>query len=72
MLNSKEKCISPWFGFLVIVLICVMIAAAVFFRSSGNRHAKTHKLAQMQKSTMQAAFPGSATDVDVTANKLIF
>jgi hypothetical protein len=26
----------------------------------------------MQKSTMQAAFPGSATDVDVTATKLIF
>ena len=45
MFGKNEKCFSPWFGFMVILVVCVVIAGAVFFETKGSqqRRAKKHR-----------------------------
>ena len=38
MIGERDnKCINPWLGLLVIVLVCIIVVSAVFF---GNKHPK--------------------------------
>jgi len=34
--NQDKKCVSPWTGLLVIVLVCAVLAAAIFLGSKKN------------------------------------
>ncbi|HBR14171.1 MAG TPA: hypothetical protein DD723_01320 [Candidatus Omnitrophica bacterium] len=72
MIGKKEKCFSPWLGFLVIVVVCVVMAGAIFIEFKGTRkHGKAHRKATPKKAAVQAAFPNPSTDVDA-ANKFVF
>lgn len=73
MSGNNEKCISPWFGFLFIVVICVMIAAAIFFESKGARgHGRARFKTAPKSVATQVAFPGSLGGSDAGADKLVF
>lgn len=73
MFDSKERCVNPWFGFLIILLICIMISAAIFFEFKGGRHtAKSHLKTTPKRGAMQVAFPNAVNDADNSGNKFVF
>ena len=56
MSSSKEdKCISPWFGFAVILLVCVIVTSAVFFEFRTPRHKKVARSRSAAKVRAQRA-----------------
>jgi hypothetical protein len=46
--GSEDKCISPWFGFAVILLVCVIVTSAVFFEFGNARHKKVSRSAKVR------------------------
>ncbi|MBF0486042.1 MAG: hypothetical protein HQL16_05980 [Candidatus Omnitrophica bacterium] len=63
--KKQQKCFSPWFGYLVILAVCAIIASAIFFESKGSRrHRRAVHRVPVQKAAVQAAFPSTpgATD----------
>ena len=73
MIGKQEKCFNPWLGFLVIVVVCVVIAGAIFFEFKGSRrHGKTHLKATPQKTLVPVAFPNSPGDTDTASGKFVF
>ena len=73
MSKNNEKCINPWFGFLFIVVICVMITAAIFFGSKGaKRHGKAHLRVIPKKAASQVAFPMPLDESAAAQDKLTF
>lgn len=72
MIEKKDKCINPWFGFLVIMVVCILIASAIFFEFKGStHHTRLHKM-RPQKGAGQAAFPAPATGAQEVRDKLLF
>lgn len=60
--GGEERCISPWFGFAVILLVCVIVTSAVFFEFKTPRHKRvprTAKTVNAAKVRMQS-YPGGA------------
>ena len=73
MIGNKEKCISPWFGFLIIVVVCFLVGGAVFFEFRGQpRHGKIHPKFAPKKAAVQAAFPNAGARNDSTVDKFTF
>lgn len=71
MTGNKDKCINPWFGLLIIFVVCVVIAGAIFFEFKGTaRRGKARLKAKPEKSAVQVAFPNTVSDA--TDNKLMF
>ncbi|MBF0571468.1 MAG: hypothetical protein HQL12_06300 [Candidatus Omnitrophica bacterium] len=69
--KKKDKCFSPWFGYLVILAVCAIIASAIFFESRGSR--RHRRLPQVPpRAAMQAAFPSQQAGGGVTDEKLVF
>ena len=75
MIGKSDKCFSPWFGFMVIVVVCVVIAGAVFFETKGSqrRRARKHPRPRSPQSTMQVA-PSPAVGVTdpAASGKVLF
>lgn len=70
---NNEKCINPWFGFFFIVLICIMIAAAIFFESKEIRRARRMRQHPVQKkAATQVNFPYSSGGDITGGDKLVF
>ena len=44
--GGEDKCISPWFGFAVILLVCVIVTSAVFFEFGTPRHKRASAAAR--------------------------
>ena len=38
MIGNNEKCLDPWMGFLIILVVCVVILAAIFHEFRGSSH----------------------------------
>lgn len=74
MFSNREKCINPWIGFLIISLVCIMIATAIFFEFKGTRHtANSHKKTDQRKNAVQVVFPNTVNDTETAAgDKLVF
>ncbi|MBF0521972.1 MAG: hypothetical protein HQL24_02830 [Candidatus Omnitrophica bacterium] len=74
MIGNKEKCLNPWFGFLIILGVCTLISAAVFFRFKGKtRHHQLHHVpTTVNKAAMPAAFPSTGVDTPVAGDKFAF
>lgn len=79
MIGNKEKCISPWFGFLVIVVVCTLIATAIFFEfkegtATAKAHRKVHKTHKIthQKAGVKVAFPQPLGDAGAGTGKIVF
>lgn len=73
MAADNDRCINPWFGFLFIVLVCILIAAAIFFESKEGRRARraSPKTTPM-KSGARVNFPSPLGEVSSGGDKLIF
>ena len=54
-----SKCINPWFGLLIIALICVVISAAVFveFNPSGEYGKSAQRKGSRGHGAVKAAYP---------------
>lgn len=73
MIESKEKCINPWFGFLVIVVVCVLIASAIFFEFKGQRrHGGRGLRPAPKKAATPVVYPNPAVDAQTTQDKVLF
>ncbi|MBF0503620.1 MAG: hypothetical protein HQL14_00820 [Candidatus Omnitrophica bacterium] len=71
--RKKEQCFSPWFGYLVILAVCVIIASAIFFESKGRHwHRRSVKGAVPTPAAVQAAFPNPRAATGGTDEKLVF
>lgn len=73
MIGKKERCISPWLGFLIIVAVCVVIAGGIFFEFKDRpRAGRAHLKKGMKNAAVQVNFPASLPDADAPGNKFIF
>ncbi|MBF0618645.1 MAG: hypothetical protein HQL19_00595 [Candidatus Omnitrophica bacterium] len=73
MIGNKETCVSPWFGFLIIAAVCILIAAGIFFEFKGTTHHKRlHKTPVPKTTAAQVAFPQAATGGATTGDKFAF
>ncbi|MEI6437214.1 MAG: hypothetical protein WCO69_00515 [Candidatus Omnitrophota bacterium] len=43
MIGRSDKCFSPWIGYLVILIVCIVIAGAVFFETKGSARKRARK-----------------------------
>lgn len=67
MIGKSDKCFSPWVGYLVILIVCIVIAGAVFFETKGSarKRARKHPRPVVQHSmpvVPAAPVTGTATD----------
>ncbi len=54
MNRKRENCFSPWAGFSVIVVVCVLMAGAIFFEFNGTRrHGTAHPRVAPAKAAVQ-------------------
>jgi hypothetical protein len=73
MNKDAERCINPWFGFFFIVLVCIMIAAAIFFESKETRRARgMHQKTAPNKATTRVNFPNPLGEGNTGGDRLIF
>ncbi|MBF0123458.1 MAG: hypothetical protein HQL21_08680 [Candidatus Omnitrophica bacterium] len=74
MIHKNEKCFSPWFGYLVILVVCIVIASAIFFEFKGSRHSRRrHKTVPPKPVAMQqVAFPDEQSGIDTAKGKVLF
>lgn len=74
MIGKSEKCFSPWFGYLVILLVCIIIAGAIFFETKGGRHSRRRHQPVPQKpaAMQQVAMPDEQAGVDTSKGKVLF
>lgn len=61
MTASNEKCLDPWVGFLIILVVCIVILIGIFneFRTGTHHtklHAKPEAMAQAQSPAQQIVF----------------
>ncbi|MBF0569182.1 MAG: hypothetical protein HQL18_00175 [Candidatus Omnitrophica bacterium] len=70
--KKNQKCFSPWFGFLVILAVCIVIASAIFFESKGSRRHRRAVHKTPAPVAMQAAFPNPGPGTGATDEKLAF
>ena len=66
--DSEDKCISPWFGFAVILLVCVIVASAVFFEFRTPRHKRVSGAAKA-RSAAKVRLQRGATPVGQDAGQ---
>jgi hypothetical protein len=70
MINENEKkCINPWFGFLAIVLTCIILASAIAFgyRDSGRK--KRRPKAAANNAAIRVGLGSAVTDVYTPTNQ---
>jgi len=61
--GSEDNCISPWFGFAVILLVCVIVTSAVFFEFRTPRHKKSSASAKSRSAAkVRLQRPATAND----------
>jgi uncharacterized protein (UPF0333 family) len=73
MSGNKERCINPWFGFLFIVVVCIIIAAAIFLEFNGSRRqGKAALKAKPKKAAAQVAFPSPPGEYGAAGEKFVF
>ncbi|MBU1923982.1 MAG: hypothetical protein KJ710_07005 [Candidatus Omnitrophica bacterium] len=68
---NDKKCISPWTGLLVIVLVCIVIASAILFnfRDSGSKRRDGYRHRDAVRVNFTA--PGASLLQDVQ-EKIVF
>ena len=70
--SGEDKCISPWFGFAVILLVCVIVTSAVFFEFKTPRH-KRSSAAAKARNAAKVRFQRNAAPVDQgSGNSMVF
>ncbi|MBF0330848.1 MAG: hypothetical protein HQL17_02845 [Candidatus Omnitrophica bacterium] len=73
MIRKNEKCFSPWFGYLVILVVCIVIATAIFFEFKGTRrHGRAHRRTVPAKAAVQVALPDEQGGIDTSPGKVLF
>ncbi|MBF0511565.1 MAG: hypothetical protein HQL13_04460 [Candidatus Omnitrophica bacterium] len=72
VIRKKERCFNPWYGYLVILAVCTIIASAIFFESKGHRHHRAIGVQPQPAVAMQAAFPSVPAGGATTDEKLVF
>ena len=71
MIGNSEKCFSPWFGYLVILIVCIVIAGAVFFETKGSARKRIRKHPRPVPQTMHMA-PAAPVAGTTTDGKVLF
>ena len=73
MSQDNDRCINPWFGFFFIVLVCIMIAAAIFFESKESRRVRRMRQhTAPKKAATQVNFFNPPGEGNTGGDKLIF
>ncbi|MBF0531960.1 MAG: hypothetical protein HQL23_02565 [Candidatus Omnitrophica bacterium] len=73
MIGKTDKCLNPWFGFLIILSVCVVISAAIFYEFRGNPgHRRPHRKTAPRQTVTPAAAPSAGGGVAPAADKLTF
>jgi hypothetical protein len=71
IMGKKETCLNPWYGFGIILTVCLIIGTGVFFEFNGKgaKITKSHAKAARQKAAAkQVAF--KMPDADAPGDKL--
>ncbi|MBF0494209.1 MAG: hypothetical protein HQL28_03655 [Candidatus Omnitrophica bacterium] len=71
--KNKDKCVSPWIGFLVIIGVCIVIGAGVFFEFRGKgKSPKVARQTARKQAAIQAAMKAKLPDADAPGDKMTF
>ncbi len=71
MIGNSNKCFSPWFGFMVIVVVCVVIAGAVFVETRGSQRRRARKHPK-PAAAMAPVVPATSVTGTTTDGKVLF
>ncbi len=75
MIGKSDKCFSPWYGYLVILIVCIVIASAIFFEFNGSRRSRArHKRVPKVTAMQPVALPVSDEQggIDTAKGKVLF